>query len=86
MIETGVDGQQFIQHDPQTVNVAATVDTMSFPAGLLGAHVVRGSRQAFASTKVFFPQRNAEVRQECSALRVDQNVGRLDIAMHQPFE
>ena len=42
-----------------------------------------GRAEAFSATEVFFAQSNAEVSQKRAALRVDQNVGRLKVAVDE---
>jgi len=58
---------------------------MSFPASLLGTHVVGSPCPARTAAVVIFFQGQAEVGYLGFASRVDQDVGRFDVAVDEPF-
>ena len=77
-------GEQLVQHHAQAENVAAAIDPMPFATRLLGAHVVGRARVAWSAAHVLLAQREAEIGDERLAALVQQDIARLDIAMHQP--
>ncbi len=76
-------GQQFVENDRQAEDVGSAVDQMTLAAGLLGTHVVGGAHDVRALADVFFLESQPEVGQTGDAAGVDQDVGRLDVAMEQ---
>ena len=58
---------------------------MAFAAGLLGAHVDRRAGDAGVLAEVFVPQRQAEIGDAWLASFVEQDIGRLDVAVYQAF-
>ena len=77
--------KQLVEDHAETEDIRTTVNSMSFTAGLLWTHVRRSSREPVFFAPVLFLQSQPKVRNEGLAGRVDQNVGRLDVAVNQPF-
>ncbi len=74
---------QLVQDDPQAEDIGASIDPVSLAPYLLRTHVGRRAGQALDPPEIFLPQRQAEVGQVSLAGTVDQQVGGLDIAVHQ---
>ena len=82
-VEGGLQGQELVEGHAQCINVGALVNDAAPGQGLLGAHVaqcpdhVAGVRQAEIAGK----PSQAKVGDPEGALRIDQEVSRLDVAM-----
>jgi hypothetical protein len=75
--------QQFIQDHSHAENVGAAVHQVPFAACLFRAHVVGRTHDACLFAEILIPQRQTKVRQMRATGCIDQDVGRLDVAMHQ---
>ncbi len=75
--------EQLVEHHAQAENIATAVDAVSFAARLLGAHI--GGRAGVRRTffEILFAQGDAEVGQKRLALKIDQDIPRLNVAMNQ---
>ena len=82
--ERPLAGEQFVEHDAQAEDVRACVDPMRFAPRLLGTHIAGRTREAAPVARVPFGQRQSEVDDIGAAERVQQDVRRLHVAMHQP--
>src|SRR5262245_66297968 len=79
-------GKQPVEDDSQTPEVAAGPKEMCFPLQLFRRHVQEGPRtQPTLAPSLSEFERQAEVRDICLALMVDQNVDRFQIAMIQAW-
>ncbi len=76
-------GQHFVQHDSQAKDVRAAIDQMALMPSLLGTHVGRRACRRSLFSEVLIPHGQAEVRHIGLAMAIDQDVGRLDVAMDQ---
>ena len=83
-VERRPERQQLVERGPQAVDVGPPVDGPR--ARLLGAHVPRRAQQAvvMGQAGIGEPPRQAEVGHPDRSLRVDQQVGGLDVAMDHP--
>ncbi len=79
-------GQEFIQHDSQAENVGPPIDQMAFTANLFRTHVRQRADDRVGLAVVFLSQRHAEVGQIRPVVEVEQNVGRLNVAMDDSFQ
>ncbi len=79
-------GQQFIEDDTETENVATTIQPVAFPTCLFGAHVGRRpSNSAAAPQVILLPNRQPKVGDVgglCAVL--DEDVAGFDIPVDQP--
>ena len=78
-----LSGEQLVEDDAQAVDVGAGIDAVPLAAGLFRAHVGRRAGQLGAGAEVHIAQRQAEVCHHGPALFVEQDVGRLDVAVDQ---
>jgi hypothetical protein len=80
-IKRGAQGQEFVQSSAETKDVGTPVNDTG--ASLLGAHIPRGSKQTImlCKARVSDPSGQAEVGDPDCPLGVDQQVGRLDVAV-----
>ena len=80
-VERRAQGQQLVEGRAQAVDVGPAVDRAG--AGLLGAHVSRRAEQAVVvgQARVGQPASQAEVGDPDAPLGIDQQVGRLDVAV-----
>ena len=76
-------GEQLVEDDAQAEDVRAAIDPVPLAPGLLGAHVGRRPGQPGPLAVVLVPQRQPEVGDARLARRVEQDVGRLDVAVDQ---
>jgi hypothetical protein len=76
-------GQHFVKDDAQTIDVGAGIDAVPLAAGLFRAHVRRSAGELRAGAEVHVAQSHAEVGHHGPALFVEQDVGRLDVAVDQ---
>ncbi len=78
--------QQFIEHHTQAENIGAAIDEVPLAAGLFRAHVGgrAGPMSVFAELFVF--QGQAEIGDVRSKLRIDEDIGRFDVAMHNAVD
>ncbi len=76
-------GQQFVENNPDAEDVGPTVDEMALAAGLFGAGVGHRSREPRTLAVVFILHGQPEVGQIGHAEFIDQDVGRLDVAMEE---
>ena len=81
MLERVLAAQQLVQHHAQAEDIGPAVDQMPFATGLLRTHIGGGTRQSGLGGNLVFGQSQAEVRQVRTAGGVDQDVGRLDVAV-----
>ena len=73
--------QQFIKHNPQRVDIAGRLHRLTF--GLFGRHILRRSYQLILRHSDRRCQtRDAEINNFDRAIRLDQDILRLDIAMN----
>ena len=82
--ENRPQGQQFIQRRAQRIHVAPLVDQSPRCRGLFGTHVPQRSDQV-AGRRQFFSRidpRQAEIGDVDFSRRVEQQIARLDVAMH----
>ena len=56
---------------------------MAFAAGLFGAHVDWGAGHSGVLAEIFVSQREAEIGDAWLASFVEQDIGRLDVAVYQ---
>jgi hypothetical protein len=84
-LERPAAGEQFIEDDAEAEDVAAAIDAVSFAARLLGTHVGGGAGEARPLADILLPQGQAKVSHERFAALVEQDVARLDVAVHQPL-
>src|SRR6266496_5818058 len=75
--------QGLVHHDAEAVDVATTVE--EFSARLLRRHVVRSSHDISASghTAAEMSGSDSEIGDECVLVFIEENVVRLDVAVHQ---
>ena len=88
--EGKLPGQQFIKHDSQTVDIGRGTDSRSVRPRLLGRHVGWRTDQhpllrQPLSTDGDGALCEAEVHQDRLVVRFDDHVGRLQVAMDDPF-
>ena len=76
-------GQQLVEDDAQAEDVRAAIDPVPLAPGLLGAHVGRRPGEPGSLAEVLVLQRQPEVGHERLARGVEQDVGRLDVAVDQ---
>src|SRR5439155_11605395 len=74
---------KLVQDDAQAVDVAAGVNAMAFATGLFGTHVARSARPGRSLAEIDVAQGQAEVGDNRIAFGVEQDVGRLDVAVDQ---
>ena len=77
-------GQQLVEHDAQAEDVGAAIDPVPFAPGLLGTHVGGRAGEPAPLAEVLVPEGQPEVGHARLACCVDQDVGRLDVAVDQP--
>ncbi len=77
--------QQFVEDNTQTENIAAAIDSVTFAARLLGAHVRRRPGKLRPLADVLFPQSQTEVNEVGIAIRVDEDISRLHVPVHKPI-
>ena len=82
-LERLATGQELIEHDAQAEDVRTAVDPVPLAPGLLGAHVGRGADELALLAAIVVPQRQPEVSHPRLALEIDEDVGRLDVAVDQ---
>ncbi len=82
-----LQGQQFVERRAQRVNVGAAVDQGPLAGRLLGAHVTQRPRQVarHRQPRVALHVGHAEVGDPQVAAPIQQQVGRLDVAVHDPL-
>jgi hypothetical protein len=76
-------GQQLVQDDADGVDVGAGVDAVPLAARLLGTHVRRRAGEARPGAEVLLAQGQTEVGHDGAAVSVQQDVGRLDVAVDE---
>ncbi len=76
-------GQELIEDYSQAEDIGAAVNPMPLAAGLFGARVSGSAGETCLPAEVFVAKRQSEIGQERLAGGVDQDVGRLDVAMDQ---
>jgi hypothetical protein len=76
-------GQQFIEHDSQAEHIRPPVDAVRLAAYLFGAHVGRRASDPRPLAVVFIRERQTKVGDTRPVRLIDQDVGRLDVAVHQ---
>jgi hypothetical protein len=76
-------GQELVEHDAQAEDVRTAVDPVPLAPGLLRAHVRGSAGNPGLLAVVLIPQRQPEVGHARLALEIDQDVGRLDVAVDQ---
>ena len=81
--EGGLEREQLVERDAEGVDVAAVVDDDALGEGLLGAHVAERAEEVAGHRHagVLFDAGQAEVGDPEFAGVVDQQVGRLDVAV-----
>src|SRR5439155_24786435 len=79
--EGGPAGEQFVEDDAQAVNVGAGVHAVPFAAGLLGTHVGGRAGEGGPGAELLLAQGLAEIADVGPARGVEQDVGRLDVAV-----
>ena len=84
-MECPLPDKQLVQHAAQTVDVAATIDTMALTACLLGRHVGRRPGIFSPRPNLLLFQRQAEVDQVGSAVLAQQDVARFHVTVDQPL-
>lgn len=80
-------GQRLEQHRAQPIHVRRGGDLLRLARRLLGRHVVRAAHhcERLREVGLFFHQLGeAEIREHRLALRIQQDVPRLDVAMQNP--
>ena len=82
-VECRAEGQQLVEGQAQGVDVGALVDHPAAGQGLLGAHVAEGAHQVAAPRQAGIAAEpgQAEVRDPELALRIDHEIGGLDVAV-----
>ncbi len=86
--ERPLPGQQLVEDDPQAVDVGPAVGLVRFAARLLGRHVGRRAQELAVHGHRRFVGvvlGQAEVHQVRPTLRVELDVGRLDVAVNDPM-
>lgn len=81
--ERTVAGQALVQHTRQCIDVGAGVGLTGRQT--LGRHVVPAANRGpgTGQARLVGPSGDTEVDQVCEVVLVDQDVGRLDVAVHQ---
>lgn len=83
-VERPLSGEQFVEHNPQTEDIAPAVEPMPFAAGLLGTHIGRSTGDMSFGEKIVVADREAEIRYVGRAgVFFEEDVGRFQIAMDQ---
>lgn len=83
--ERRLQGEQLVKRRAQRIDVASPIQRDGPARCLLGAHVAERPHEVDRAGQVAARQlRQAEVRHPQIALRVPQQVARLDVAMHHP--
>ena len=83
--ERPIAGQELVEHDAQTVDVAASVDAVALAAGLLGAHVGRRSQQLADpghGDLIAVSLGQSEIHHVGAPVDADHDVRRLDVAVN----
>ncbi len=75
--------EQLIEDHAQAEEIRAAIDPVALAPGLLGAHVGRSPGQPAFPAKVLLPERQPEVGYDRLVRRVEQDIGRLDVAVDQ---
>ena len=75
--------EQLIEDNAQAEEIRAAIDQVALAPGLLGAHVGRSPGQPGFLAKVLLPQHQPEVGYDRLVRRVEQDIGRLDVAVDQ---
>ena len=78
-------GGEFVEHHAQAPDIGARIDQVGLSGCLLGTHIDRRPGEVRALPELRGLQRGAEIDDVRHALLVDQDVGRLDVAMDEPF-
>ena len=87
-IEGQLAGQQFIEHNAKTIEIAAAVDPVRRTGGVLRRHIRQRTarlRQARRVEGIRPFAGEAKSPQTISAAGVDKKVAWFDIAVHQPL-
>jgi hypothetical protein len=79
--ERAMSGQQLVKNHPQAVDIRAGIYPMALAARLLWTHVWRSPGKGRPHTIFSFTKGDAEVRNIGPAFSIDEDVGRLDVAM-----
>ena len=82
-VEGALPGEQFVEDDAQAEDVGTAINPMPLAPGLFGAHVSHRACPGPVPAEVFLPQRQTEVGQVRGARPVQQDIARLDVAVHQ---
>ena len=83
-VERRTQRQQFIQRHAERVNVGALIDTKRLAQCLLGTHIAEGSQQVTGHRQIRAALQSGqpEIRHPQPAAMVQQQVGRLDVAVN----
>src|SRR5262249_12973931 len=73
----------FVKDNAETVNVGTGIDAVAFAPCLFGAHVGRSAGEARSGAEILVAQGQAEIGHHRAAGGVEQDVGRLDVAVDQ---
>src|SRR5690349_16758113 len=82
-LERSASSQQFVQHHAQTENVAAAINSMSFPTGLFRTHVSRRPSVSWPLAQILLTQSQPEVSHIWFAGIVNQDIARLYVSVNQ---
>ena len=82
-LERTLSGQKLVEDDAEAEDVGSAVDAVPLAVGLLGAHVRRSAGESVALAEVGVLEREAEVGENRRSGRVDEDVGRLYVAMDE---
>ena len=74
---------ELVENDSQAEDVGAAVDPVPLAPGLLGTHVGGRAGESVPLAEVLLREHQAEVGDARFALEVEQDVGRLDVAVDQ---
>ncbi len=82
-LERPATRQQFVKHDAQAENVAATINPMPLASGLFGTHVGRRPGVNWSLADVLFSERQPEIDDIGLTVVADQDIARLHVPMDE---
>ena len=82
-LERPTPRQQFVKHDAQAENVAATINPMPLASGLFGTHVGGRPGVPWSLADVLFPECQPEIDDIGLTVVTDQDIARLHVPMDE---